>query len=177
MRRTKNLDFFAAGRDSTSILVASACSRALPSVLSGVPGRPWGLSGRSRDAPEAPRDTPKALPRRSQDPFGMLLGASGRPERLPGAIFSRFWVPQGSILTRKREDEKTREREDEKTSSRVVLPKIPEIPENPRKRENDKTRTRGELEHEKTRKRESEKTRNEENESTRKQENETARTR
>ena len=44
--------------------------------------------GRSRDAPET-------LPRRSRDAFGTLLDATGCPERVPGPIFSRFWVPRG----------------------------------------------------------------------------------
>jgi len=40
----KKLDFFACGRDSASILVASGLSGAFPGASWGVPGRPWGLS-------------------------------------------------------------------------------------------------------------------------------------
>ena len=48
----------------------------------------------SLGAPGARRGRPKTLPRRSRDAFGTLLDASGCPERVPGAIFTRFWVPR-----------------------------------------------------------------------------------
>ena len=79
----RKLDFSALRRDSVSILVASARSRALQGALSGVPGRPWRLSGRSGRPP-----------RRSGDALRMLLQATGSPERVPGAILNRFWVPR-----------------------------------------------------------------------------------
>ena len=81
----KKIDFFAPGRDLASILVASGRSRTLPGALSGVPGRPWRVSGRSQGAEHAPR--------RSRDAIGMLLVAMGHPERLPRPVLSRFWVP------------------------------------------------------------------------------------
>ena len=49
----------------------------------------------SLGAPGARRGRPKTLPRRSQDAFGTLLVATVCPERVPGAILSRFWVAQG----------------------------------------------------------------------------------
>ena len=85
--------FFIPGRDLASILVASARSRTLPDALSGVPGRPWGLSGRFPDAQGTRQEAPESL-RRSLDALGMLLGATGHP-RGPGSILSRFWVPRG----------------------------------------------------------------------------------
>ena len=91
----RKLDFSAPGRDLVSILVSSACSQALQGALSGVPGDPWRPSGRFRGAPGTLRDAPETLPRRSRDAFGTLLDATGCPERVPGPIFSRFWVPRG----------------------------------------------------------------------------------
>ena len=41
------------------------------------------------------RRRPKTHPRRSRHAFGVLLGATGRPERVQGAILGRFWVPRG----------------------------------------------------------------------------------
>ena len=67
---------------------SSACSQALQGTLSGVPGRP----GDAPDAPVVRRGRSGALPRRSRDAFGTLLDATGRPERVLGAILKRFWV-------------------------------------------------------------------------------------
>ena len=79
----QKLDFFAPGRDLVSILVASARSRTLPGALSGVPGRPWRVSGRSRGAPRTPRDAPETLPRRHRD----ALGGHGVSREAPGTDF------------------------------------------------------------------------------------------
>ena len=84
----EKLDFFASGRDSASILGTSARSGVLPGAPSGVPGRPWGPAGRSRGVPGA-------LPRRSRDVSGTLLGAMGSAEETPGPIWGLFWVPRG----------------------------------------------------------------------------------
>ena len=97
----EKLDFFAPGRDLASIFVASARSRAILGALPGVPGCPWGLSGRSRGVPGTCRDAPETLPRRHQDALGrhqasqegpgsdfeLILGTSGPP---PESIFDRF---------------------------------------------------------------------------------------
>ena len=53
-------------------------------ALGDSPGPPGGRRGRS-----------VTLPRRSRDAFGTLLHDTGSPERVPGAILSRFWVPRG----------------------------------------------------------------------------------
>ena len=100
-RREQKLDFFVAGRDSASILVASARSRTLSGALPGVSGCPWGLSGRSQGAPGTPQDAPETLPRRLRDAlwrhgapqeglgtdFESILGAPGL---LPASIFEGF---------------------------------------------------------------------------------------
>ena len=57
---------------------------ASPVALGDSPGTPGGHRGRSG-----------TLPRRSADAFGTLLHATGSPERVPGAILTRFWVPRG----------------------------------------------------------------------------------
>ena len=64
-----------------------------------VPDRSWAPLEASRDAlgdpPGAPgtrRGPPEMLPRRLLDAPGTLLGALGRPERVPGVILSRLWV-------------------------------------------------------------------------------------
>ena len=94
----EKLDFSAPGRDLASILVVSVRSRVLQGALSDVPGRLWGLLGRSRGAPGTPQDAPKTLPRRLRDALGRhdvsregpgsdfesILGA---PRRLRGSIF------------------------------------------------------------------------------------------
>ena len=49
----------------------------------------------SLGAPGARRGRPKTLPRRSRDAFGTLLDVTMCPERVLGAILSRFWVPRG----------------------------------------------------------------------------------
>ena len=49
----------------------------------------------SLGAPGARRGRPKTLPRRSHDAFGTRLDPTVRPESVPGAILSRFWVPRG----------------------------------------------------------------------------------
>ena len=54
-----------------------------------------GTLGNPPDAPAARRGRSGTLPRRSQDAFGTLLDATGCPERVPGTIFIRFWVPRG----------------------------------------------------------------------------------
>ncbi len=98
---SKKLAFFASGRDRASILVASARSRALLGVSSGVPSRPWGPSGRFRRSPGTPRDAPEMLPRRLRDAlerhgasreppeleFDSILGAPGT---VPAPILDRF---------------------------------------------------------------------------------------
>ena len=65
------------------------------------PGRSWahflaspGALGDPPGAPGARRGRPKTLLRRSQDASGTLLGATGHPERVPGPILTRFWVPR-----------------------------------------------------------------------------------
>ena len=65
------------------------------------PGRSWAHFLASRvplvtppGAPGARRGRPKTLLRRSQDASGTLLGATGHPERVPGPILTRFWVPR-----------------------------------------------------------------------------------
>ena len=89
----EQLNRFAPGRDSASILVASACSRAVPGTPSGVPGRSWGLSGLSQDAPETLQDSPEMLPRRLQD----ALGRHGASREGPGSNFgSILGAPQAS---------------------------------------------------------------------------------
>ena len=67
---------------------APECSRA-PFLTS------WGALKDSLGAPGARRGRPKTLPRRSRDAFGTLLDATMCPERVLGAILSRFWVPRG----------------------------------------------------------------------------------
>ena len=79
----EKLDFFAPGRDLASILVASGRSRTLPGALSGVPGRPWRVSGRSQGAPRTPQDAPETLPRRHRD----ALGGHGVSREAPGTDF------------------------------------------------------------------------------------------
>ena len=54
-----------------------------------------GTLGDPPDAPAARRGRSGTLPRRSRDAFGTLLDATGCPERVPGTIFTRFWVPRG----------------------------------------------------------------------------------
>ena len=78
---SKKLAFFASGRDWASILVASARSRELLPVSSGVPSRPWGPSGRFRGSPGTPRDAPEMLPRRLRDALERH-GASREPPEL-----------------------------------------------------------------------------------------------
>ena len=77
----EKLDFFASGRDLASILIASARSRAVPGGLYCVPGRPWGLSGRSWSVPDTLKDAPKMLPRRLRD----ALGCHGAFREGPGS--------------------------------------------------------------------------------------------
>ena len=71
--------------------------------LRSIPGRSRALLLASRAAlgdppgdPGACRGRPETLPRRSRDAFRMLLGTTGRPERVAGSILSRFWVLRGS---------------------------------------------------------------------------------
>ena len=53
-------------------------------ALGDSPGTPGGRRGRSG-----------MLSRRSGDAFGTLLHATESPEKVPGAILTRFWVPRG----------------------------------------------------------------------------------
>ena len=76
----RKLDFSAPGRDLASILVASERSQALQGGLSGVPGRPWRLSGHSRGALGTLRDAPETLPRHLRDALGRH-GVSGEGPR------------------------------------------------------------------------------------------------
>ena len=87
----EKLDFSAPGRDLASILVVSVRSRELQGALSDVPEHLRDSLG----APGARRGRPKTLPRRSRDAFGTLLDATMCPERVLGAILSRFWVLRG----------------------------------------------------------------------------------
>ena len=68
-------------------------------MLPGAPGRPFWRPGGPlatlRTLSRRAGDAPETLPRRSRDAFGTLLDATGCPERVPGPIFSRFWVPRG----------------------------------------------------------------------------------
>ena len=47
--------------------------------------------------PGACRGRPGTRARRSRDAFGTLLGASGRPERVPGSILVQFRVPRETM--------------------------------------------------------------------------------
>ena len=85
----KQIDFF---RSWTRLAVDFGLLGALPDA----PGRPFWR-------PEVPLDSLRTLPgrtedapRRSRDAIGMLLVATGRPERLPGPVMSRFWVPRAA---------------------------------------------------------------------------------
>ena len=68
-------------------------------MLPGAPGRPFWRPGGPlatlRTLSRRAGDAPETLPRRSRDAFGTLLDATGCPERVPGPIFSRVWVPRG----------------------------------------------------------------------------------
>ena len=90
--RAKTTRFFDPGRELASILAPQKRSRVLSGAAPGVPGRFCRHSGRSWAAPET-------LPRRSRDAFRMLLSTTGRPERAPGSILSRFWVPRSCSRT------------------------------------------------------------------------------
>ena len=63
-------------------------------ALQGAPGRWLWAPGAPLGAPGAPRRRPKTLPRRPEIASGMLLGATGRPGRLPRSIFGRFVMPR-----------------------------------------------------------------------------------
>ena len=67
---------------------ASGHSRALFPASRGALGESPGAPGTCCGRAEAPS-------RRSRDALGMLLDATARPERVPGAILNRFLVPQG----------------------------------------------------------------------------------
>ena len=68
---------------------APGCSRTLLLASRAALGDPLGDPGACWGRPEM-------LPRRFWDAFRMLLGTTGRPERVAGSIFSRFWVLRGS---------------------------------------------------------------------------------
>ena len=85
-------EFWAPGCDLASILAAPkhfGRSRALLLASRAALGDPSGDPG-------ACRGRPKTLPRRSREAFRMLLGTTGRPERVAGSILSRFWMLRGS---------------------------------------------------------------------------------
>ena len=63
-------------------------------ALQGAPGRWLWAPGAPLGAPGARRRRPKTLPRRPEIAPGMLLGATGRPGRLPRSIFGRFVMPR-----------------------------------------------------------------------------------
>ena len=71
----RQLEFFVPGRDLASILVASARYQALPGALSGVPARPWRLSGRSWGVSGTARDAPETPPERSWAAWGAPKGS------------------------------------------------------------------------------------------------------
>ena len=85
--RGKELDSIAPGRDFASILVTSACIRALLGARSGVPGRSWGPSEVFRRAPGTPPDALETLlercwatqcvPRGWRDRFCVEFGCPG----------------------------------------------------------------------------------------------------
>ena len=54
-----------------------------PKVFLGLPRPPRASPGRS-----------ETLLKRTRDAFGTLFDSTGRPERVPGAILGRFWVPR-----------------------------------------------------------------------------------
>ena len=64
---------------------APGCSRTLLLASRAALGDPLGDPGACWGRPEM-------LPRRFWDAFRMLLGTTGRPERVAGSILSRFWV-------------------------------------------------------------------------------------
>ena len=91
-RSAKKTRFF---RSRTRLGVDFSLLGALP----GAPGRPFWRPGAPlatlRTLSWRAGDAPETLPRRSRDAFGTLLDVTGCPERVPGAIFTRFWVPRG----------------------------------------------------------------------------------
>ena len=84
------IEFCVPGRDLASILAAPERSRVF-----------WTLLLASRAALEDPLgdpgacwERPEMLPRRFWDAFRMILGTTGRPERVQGTTLSRFGVPE-----------------------------------------------------------------------------------
>ena len=92
----RKLDFSFLGCDMASILVASARSQALQVALSGVPGRPWRLSGPSRRAPGTLRDAPETLWRRLRD----ALARHGVSREGPGSDFESILGAPGRLRDR-----------------------------------------------------------------------------
>ena len=87
--REKKPDFFASGRDSVSILVASACSWALLAALRGVPGA-------LRERPDNPKvaqsrpGTPRRAARNVREcAEATKTDAESRPEARKSGLFSR----------------------------------------------------------------------------------------
>ena len=80
--RAEKLAFCVPGRDLASILTAPKRCRALSGTLPGIPCHFRGPSKQPRGA----LGSSERLPRRSWDAFQTPLGATGRPERVPGSI-------------------------------------------------------------------------------------------
>ena len=88
----KKLDFFAPGGESALILIASVRSRA----PRGHPKVSFVFTGTFLGTLPALPGPPVTLPRHPRVAPVMLLGATGRPERVPGSILIDFGCPKGS---------------------------------------------------------------------------------
>ena len=95
----KNIDFFAPGGGSTSILIASVHSR----TPRGTPKVSSFFRRTFLGTLRALLGPPVSLPRRPRVAPGTLSATTGRPKRVLESISTRFWMPrrvQGSVLHR-----------------------------------------------------------------------------